>query len=83
MCLGIPAKLVEIEDSISGKVEIGGIRRRINLSFVEDVRIGDYVIVHAGFAITKLDKEEAEKTLKILRELAQEIEMEDEGIEDV
>jgi len=81
MCLGIPAKLVEIEDSTAGKVEIGGIRRRINLSLVEDVRIGDYVIVHAGFAITKLDKEEAEETLKILRELAQEIE--DEGIEDV
>lgn len=68
MCLGIPVKVV----GISGKSaigEIGGVKRKIDISFV-DVKVGDYVILHAGFAIQKLDEEEAEETLKLLREMS-------------
>ncbi len=60
-------KVVRIEGD-KGVAEIGGIEREIGLQLMGDIRLGDYVIVHAGFAITKLDEEEAEKTLELLRE---------------
>jgi len=69
MCLGIPMKVIKINDGL-GVVEIGGVKREISLQLVEDIRIGDYVIIHAGFAIQKLNEEEAEETLSLLRELA-------------
>lgn len=74
MCLAVPLRLVEV-DGASGVVEMGGIRRRANLSLVEGPKVGDYVVVHAGFAITILDQKEAEETLAIVREL-----MEKEGV---
>ena len=67
MCLGVPMRVIRIEGD-RGVAEIGGIEREIGLQLLEDVKVGDYVIVHAGFAITRLDEEEAEKTLEILRE---------------
>lgn len=70
MCLGIPAKVVKIEESNFGKVDYLGTKVKTNLSLIEDVKIGDWVIVHAGFAISKLNEEEAKETLFILRELA-------------
>jgi len=70
MCLGIPAKVVKIEESNFGKVDYLGTKVKTNLSLIEDVKIGDWVIVHAGFAISKLNKEEAKETLFMLRELA-------------
>jgi len=69
MCLGIPAKIIEIEGGSHGRVETGGIQRKINLSLIKDARIGDWVIVHAGFAITKMDEKEAMETLKLLKEM--------------
>jgi len=60
-------RVIRIEGD-RGVAEIGGIEREIGLQLLEDVKVGDYVIVHAGFAITRLDEEEAEKTLEILRE---------------
>ena len=69
MCLGIPMKVIKINDGL-GIVEIGGVKREISLQLVEDIRIGDYVIIHAGFAIQKLIEEEAEETLSLLREIA-------------
>lgn len=67
MCLAVPLKLVEIQNEI-GTIESGGIRRKVNLSLVENPKPGDFVVVHAGFAISIMDQEEAEKTLDIIRE---------------
>ncbi len=70
MCLGIPAKVIELDESGLGKVDYLGTKVRTNFSLLDDVRVGDWVIVHAGFAISKLNEEEAEETLDLLRELA-------------
>jgi hydrogenase expression/formation protein HypC len=67
MCLAIPLKLIEINDDM-GTFESGGIRRRVNLSLVENPKLGDFVVVHAGFAITIMDQEEGEKTLELIRD---------------
>jgi hydrogenase expression/formation protein HypC len=71
MCLGIPAKVVEVEPSKEGKVVYLGTKVKTNFSLLEDVKVGDWVIVHAGFAISKLEEEEAQETLALLRELAE------------
>jgi hydrogenase expression/formation protein HypC len=71
MCLGIPAKVIEIDDSNQGKIDYLGTRVKTNFSLLDDVKPGDWVIVHAGFAITKLNEEEAKETLAMLREIAQ------------
>jgi len=68
MCLGIPARVVQVDGTI-GKAQIGGVRREVDLRLVEDVRVGDYVILHAGFAIQKLDEKEATETLSLLEEM--------------
>lgn len=70
MCLAIPMRVVQI-DGDKGVVEIGGMRREVGLQLIEDVKIGDYLIIHAGFAIQKLDEQEALETLKIWEEMAQ------------
>jgi hydrogenase expression/formation protein HypC len=80
MCLGIPVQLIEVENTNVGKVEIGGIRRRINLALLDNVKTGDYVLLHAGFAITKVDKEEAEETINLLNELAKKLEDEEKDV---
>ncbi|NOR53591.1 MAG: HypC/HybG/HupF family hydrogenase formation chaperone [Candidatus Aminicenantes bacterium] len=69
MCLGIPAKVIQIEESKIGKVEYLGTKIKTNLTLLEDVQIGDWVIVHAGFAISKLNEEEAQETFSLLREI--------------
>ena len=66
MCLGIPLRIIEINEEI-GIGEIGGVEREVNLRFIEDIKVGDYVISHAGFVIQKLDEEEANETLALLR----------------
>ncbi|MCT8976681.1 HypC/HybG/HupF family hydrogenase formation chaperone [Clostridium sp. CX1] len=68
MCLSVPGKIVKIQDSI-GTVEIGTIKREVFLHLVPEVKAGEYVLIHAGCAIETIDEEEAEKTLKIIREL--------------
>ena len=75
MCLGIPGKIVELSDEDGfpmGTVDFGGVRREVCLAYVADqVRTGDYVIVHVGFAISKVDEAEARRTFEILREMSQ------------
>ncbi len=69
MCLGIPGKVTEIRDEAGlamGKVDFGGVRKDACLAYLPEVRLGDYVIVHVGFAISKVDEAEALKTLEIL-----------------
>jgi hydrogenase expression/formation protein HypC len=68
MCLGIPMKVMKV-DGAEGIVESGGLSRKANFSLMKSVRAGDYVLLHAGFAIEKIKPEEAKKTLKMLREL--------------
>ena len=70
MCLGIPGKVVEIRDDgplRMARVDFGGVRKEACLAYVPEVVLGDYVIVHVGFAISQLDEEEAMKTLEMLR----------------
>lgn len=70
MCLGIPAKVIAIDKSHQGKVDFLGTKVKTNFSLLENIKVGDWVIVHAGFAISKLDEEEAKETLSLLREMA-------------
>jgi hydrogenase expression/formation protein HypC len=72
MCLGIPGKVMEIRDEgglAMGKVDFGGVRKDACLAYLPEVEVGDYVIIHVGFAISRLDEEEALKTLEILGEM--------------
>ena len=69
MCLAIPALVKSIEDK-EAEVEIGGITRRISLWLTPEAEVGDYVLVHTGYAINILDEDEAEETLTLLREIA-------------
>lgn len=70
MCLAIPSKIIRIDNNM-GTVDVDGVRRQASLLLLEDVQVGDYVIVHAGFAIHKVDEEAAMESLKILREAAE------------
>lgn len=71
MCLAIPGKIVEIVDAENqiAKVEVGGVRRNINIGMLDDTRIGDYVLIHVGFAMSKIDEHEAQETLRVLQEM--------------
>lgn len=69
MCLAIPAKIIKIDDNM-GTIDMEGTKREISLLLLEDPKIGDYVIVHAGFAIQKIDEVAAMESLKVLREMA-------------
>jgi len=70
MCLAVPARILEVKGN-KGIVDFGGIRREINLSLVDNVKVGDYVLVHVGFAIQKLERKEAEEILKLWREVSE------------
>jgi hydrogenase expression/formation protein HypC len=69
MCLGIPARILETGDG-TAIVELGGVRREISVMLIDDASVGEWVIVHAGFAIEKLSEQEAEQTLALFREIA-------------
>lgn len=75
MCLGIPGRIVEVTHDAGlpmGVVDFGGVRREVCLAYVADeVRVGDYAIVHVGFAISRVDEEEARRTYEILREMGE------------
>lgn len=72
MCLGIPGKVVEIrqqDDVPMGRVEFGGILKEVCLAYTPEARLGDYVLVHVGFAISIIDEAEAHETMNFLREI--------------
>ncbi|MBR9676029.1 HypC/HybG/HupF family hydrogenase formation chaperone [Candidatus Woesearchaeota archaeon] len=69
MCLAIPAKILSINGD-SASVDYGGVTKKVNVSLVDELEIDDYVLIHAGFAIEKLDKKEALKSLEILQQFA-------------
>ena len=73
MCLAVPGKLVEVEGDDpqwrTGKVDFGGIMKEVNLACVPEARTGDYVLVHVGLAISRVDEDEAQKVFEYLREM--------------
>ncbi|MBK8005343.1 MAG: HypC/HybG/HupF family hydrogenase formation chaperone [Gemmatimonadetes bacterium] len=75
MCLGIPGRIIDTRDDAGlpmGTVDFGGVRRECCLAYVaNEVSVGDYVVVHVGFAISKVDEEEAIKTFQALKEMSQ------------
>lgn len=73
MCLGVPGKIVEIYEAGGlkmGKVDFGGVKREACLAYVPEAEVGDYTVIHVGFAISQLSEEEALETLKLLNEIA-------------
>lgn len=68
MCLAIPARIVEIAEGDRAIVDLGGVRKEVSLALVDGAVIGDYVIVHVGYALTRLDPEEAVQTLALMAE---------------
>lgn len=70
MCLAIPA-LVKSIDNHEGEVEVGGVKRRVSLWLTPEAKVGDYVLLHTGCAISIIDEEEAKETLRLLEEMAQ------------
>jgi hydrogenase expression/formation protein HypC len=72
MCLGVPGRVAELSwdgDVLMGKVDFGGVSRSVCLAHVPEARVGDYVLVHVGFALTLLDEAEARRTFELLAEL--------------
>ncbi|MGA3324274.1 MAG: HypC/HybG/HupF family hydrogenase formation chaperone [Terriglobia bacterium] len=81
MCLAIPGKVLHKESregALIGRVDFGGIMREVQLDFVPEAEVGDYVIVHVGFALSRLDAQEATRTLELLKEMGA---LEEEGLE--
>lgn len=70
MCLAVPMRLIELGDTDTATAELEGVRYQVNVSLVEEPAVGDYLIVHAGFAIEKLDEEEAKSRIALFEELA-------------
>ncbi len=86
MCLGVPGRIEEISENddpifITGKVNFGGVLREVILAGIKDAKVGDWVIVHAGFALNKLNEEEASEVFDYLRQISEfgQIELEDSG----
>ncbi len=71
MCLAIPAKITAIHDDRMATVDVSGVQQDISIELLEDVAVGDYVIMHVGYALNKLDPEEAAKTLEVFEEFDQ------------
>jgi hydrogenase expression/formation protein HypC len=73
MCLAVPGKLISVDDSPplmrAGKVNFGGILKEVNLAFVPDAKVGDYVLVHVGFALSIVDEGEAKQVFEYLRQM--------------
>jgi len=70
MCLAIPLRIISIKGKM-GIGELGGVKKKISLMLLDKVRVGDYVLLHAGFAINKLETKEAEELLQLLREISE------------
>ena len=73
MCLGIPGQIVEVVDDLNhiAKVDVSGVKRNVNIALVrsEGIALGDWVLIHVGFAMSKIDEREAQETLNLLREM--------------
>ena len=85
MCLGVPGRIEQITETDpvfrSGKVSFGGIRKDISLAYVPNAKVGDYVIVHVGFAISQVDEEEAEQVFEYLKKFDELADLEETNAE--
>jgi len=70
MCLAVPLRIISIKGKM-GIGELGGVKKKVSLMLLDKVRVGDYVLLHAGFAINKLETKEAEELLQLLREMSE------------
>lgn len=78
MCLGIPGKVTAIYETdgvLMGKVDFGGVLKEVCLAYVPDIQVGEYTIIHVGFAITRLDEESAQESLALFNELGTELDL--------
>lgn len=71
MCLAIPGKIVTLQEAGNAIVDIGGVRKQVNVSLLPDIALGDYVIVHVGYALSRVDEEEAQRTLSLFAEMGE------------
>lgn len=69
MCLAIPVRVEQVIDDDTALVDIGGVNKEVSITLVDDVHVGDYVILHVGYALNKLDPEEAKKTLELFAQM--------------
>ena len=72
MCLAVPARIVEREDMLA-TVDVGGVQRQVSMLLLPEAQIGDYVLIHAGFAMQQIDEEEAKLTWSLLQEMAEHV----------
>jgi hydrogenase expression/formation protein HypC len=82
MCIAVPGKVIEIhanDEPVMGTVDFGGIRKNISLELVPEVKVGEYVIVHVGFAISIVDEQDAMETLKLFEQMGEKLEDESSG----
>jgi hydrogenase expression/formation protein HypC len=70
MCLAVPARVIEINEGV-GRVDLAGVVREVSFMLLPDARVGDYVLLHAGYALQKVDEVEAEETIRLLAEIAE------------
>lgn len=70
MCLAVPVRVIELLPEVMARVSLDGVTKVISLALLDDVAVGDYVILHVGFALSKLNAAEAERTLVMIREMA-------------
>jgi len=68
MCLAVPGKIIEVQDML-GTVDVSGVTRQVSIMLLPETKVGDFVLIHAGFAIQSIDEEEAIKTLELFREI--------------
>lgn len=74
MCLGVPGRVVDVAEEagvLMGRVDFGGVARKVCLAHVPDIKVGEYVLVHVGFALSRLDEEEAKRVYELLLEIGQ------------
>ena len=78
MCLGIPAQIVELVDTSAGlaKAEISGVRRAVSIALCPEAEVGDWVLVHVGFALSRIDEQQARETLELLQQIGEAYEQE-------
>jgi hydrogenase expression/formation protein HypC len=79
MCLAVPARIIEVRNGLLGLVELGGVVREVSFALLPDVAVGDYVLLHAGYALQKVDTADAEETLRLLAEMVEAAEAEAAG----
>lgn len=71
MCLALPARVVELLPNLRAIVDLGGVRKEVSIDLVDDAQVDDYVIIHVGYALGKIDPEEAQRTLALFAELSE------------